>query len=249
MNEYRGLEGEWHDLFWAEEEVNELALLENFIKKIEGSTLYIGSGSGRLLGPLQEQGYEVSGLEASEEMVALSEKQWPNAQVQMGRWENFEPQEKFAAIVVPAFTLQLLEAPQAALKKMRATVKEGGQLYVSLFFPWVELSGELPHGKWYDDREVELADGFKGQLQTRHKIDERKTTLKREHRYRVFDHDGKILKEEVTQQTIRWFADGSLERMFQNTGWKITKEVPNFGMQDDEDDLVYVITLYLEASA
>jgi len=137
MNEYRGLEAEWHDLFWAEEDVNELFLLEEFLQEIEGEILYLGSGSGRLLGPLCEKGIRISGVEVSEDMVALSRKNWPDAKVEAVRWEDFEIKQKYAAIIVPAFTLQLLEQPVAALDKMRAAVHEGGGLYLSLFFPWI----------------------------------------------------------------------------------------------------------------
>ncbi len=249
MNEYRGLEGEWHDLFWAEEEVNELSLLDSFLSEIEGPSLYLGSGSGRLLGPLSEKGYSLLGVEASEEMVSLSQKKWPETQVVASHWEDFELEQSYAAIVVPAFTFQLLDKPQAALEKMRTAVGEDGHLYLSLFFPWIELSGELPQGKWYPDQELTLPEGKIGKMWTRHKVDERKATLKREHRYQLLDASGEVKREEMTRQTIRWFADGALERMLSRSGWQIEKEIQNFGtpLEEGEDDLVYVITIHCRA--
>ncbi len=249
MNEYRGLEGEWHDLFWEEEELSELPLLRRFLKETpHGQVLYIGSGSGRLLGPLSQEGFSLLGIEASEEMVMRSQKQWPQAEVKVVRWENFEIDERYAAIVVPAFTLQLLEHPVTALKKMRKAVSEDGRLYLSLFFPWIELSGELPSGKkWYEDRELELPDGRRAQIWTRHQIDENKATLRREHRYRLLDARGEVLQEQITKQSLRWFADGTLERMLAKSGWKISKEIPNFEEENGDDDLVYVVTLECEA--
>jgi len=247
VNEYRGLEGEWHDQFWAEEEANELPLLQKFLGEISGEVLYVGSGSGRLLGPLHEQGVKVTGVEASEEMVELSRQAWPDAPAVAERWEDFELTKTYGAVIVPAFTLQLLEQPVAALKKMREAVEDEGRLYLSLFFPWIELTGEVPAGKWYEDRELALEDGCVGKMWTRHKVDERKATLKREHRYKLVDASGKTLREETTKQTIRWFADGTLERMLKNSGWEIEKEISNFGEEMEEDDVVYVVTLFLKA--
>jgi len=51
----------------------------------------------------------------------------------------------------------------------------------------------------------------------------------------------------MTKQTIRWFVDGALERMLQKTGWEIEKEIANFGEHSEEDDLTYVVTLFLKA--
>ena len=69
--------------------------------------------------------------------------------------------------------------------------------------------------------------------------------LRREHRYLLKDEKGEVIREDKTKQRVRFFADGELEKMIKKAGWKITKEIQNFG-ESDEDDIVYVITLYLE---
>ena len=79
---YHGLEALWHDLFWeAEEAPNEVLLVDDYLQDKDGESLYVGSGSGRLLGPLVESGHEIVGLEISPEMVALSQKNHPKASV------------------------------------------------------------------------------------------------------------------------------------------------------------------------
>ena len=242
---YQGLEAEWHDLFWeAEEAANELPLIEEFLESIEGSSLYVGSGSGRLLGPLVLEGLEVSGLESSAEMVALSRKRWPEAKVVEGAWKDEEGE--WSAILVPGFTFQLFENPRLELLRMASRVGKGGRAYLSLFFPWAELTGELPPVKWYSDREIELPDGQRGELWTKHVVIERKSLLKREHSYRLKGEDGKVIREEKTKQTIRFFVDAELERLFKKTGWKVSKEIFDFGEHDG--DTVYVTTLFLERS-
>jgi SAM-dependent methyltransferase len=239
---YHGFEAEWHDLFWEEEDApSELPFLEEFLSAHGGKFLYVGSGSGRLLGPLTTSRHDIEGLEISSEMIALSQKRWPGIKVREGRWE--EAKGRWDAVLIPGFTFQLLASPAQQFAKMAEVVKPGGGAYVSLFFPWAEMSGELPEGHWYADREMELADGNRAELRTRHFIDHQRSELRREHRYRLKSARGKLLKEEKTKQTIRVFADGELEKMIRGAGWEIVKEIQNFG---EAEEVVYVITLFLK---
>lgn len=243
---YHGLEAEWHDLFWEDEDApSELPLLEEFLGEVTGKVLYVGSGSGRLLGPLVAQGHGVTGLEISEEMVKLSREQFPKAEVSEGDWDDFS-EGGWSAILLPGFTFQLMSSPAKQFEKMAGVVKPDGRVYVSLFFPWAEMSGDLPEGHWYHDRDLVLPDGHKGEMRTRHFIDDKASVLKREHRYLLKDEKGKVIREDKTKQHVRIFADGELEKMIKKAGWKITKEIHNFGESDEEDDTVYVITLMLE---
>ena len=240
---YEGLEAEWHDLFWAAEDApSELPLMEEFLKEVEGNSLYVGSGSGRLLGPLVEKGHTVAGLESSSEMVALSRERWPKAEVKQGLWEDETDSKK--ALLLPGFTFQLFENPRRELQRMADLVGEGGRAYVSLFFPWAELSGDLPAAKWYPDRELDLLDGKKGEMRTKHVILEKKSLLKREHEYTLRSADGEVLKQERRKQSVRFFVDTELNKMLKKTGWKVTKETYDFGEHDG--DTVYVTTLFLK---
>ncbi|MGB1888515.1 MAG: hypothetical protein ACPHOK_02830, partial [Akkermansiaceae bacterium] len=87
---YEGFEASWHDLFWeAEEAPSELPLIEKFLEDRKGRCcLYIGSGSGRLLGPLVTAGHDVLGLECSSEMARLSRARFPDAKVLEEEWQN-----------------------------------------------------------------------------------------------------------------------------------------------------------------
>ncbi len=240
---YEGLEAQWHDLFWeAEEAPSELPLMEEFLKEVEGDSLYVGSGSGRLLGPLIEKGHGITGLESSSEMVALSRERWPEAEVKEGLWEDETESKK--ALLLPGFTFQLFANPRRELQRMADLVGEGGSAYVSLFFPWAELSGDLPAAKWYPDRELDLPDGSKGEMRTKHVILEKKSLLKREHEYTLRSAEGEVLRKERRKQNVRFFVDTDLDRMLKKTGWKVTKEIYDFGEHDG--DTVYVSTLFLK---
>ncbi len=240
---YHGFEALWHDLFWeAEEAPSEVLLIDDFLQDKEGKSLYVGSGSGRLLGPLVEAGHELVGLEVSSEMVALSREKYAAVEVIEESWQEHEG--KYGSILIPAFTFQLFEDPQRQLERLR---EQTNDLYLTLFFPWAELSGDLPANKWYFDRSITLPSGEMGELETRHKIREQTGSLVRKHRYVMKDASGEIIRKEETEQRMRFFTDVALKNLLKKTGWEIVKEIHNLG-DGEEDDLIYVSTLHLSAS-
>jgi hypothetical protein len=239
---YEGFEASWHDLFWeAEKAPSELPLMEKFLEARKGKCLYIGSGSGRLLGPLVAAGYDVLGLECSSEMARFSRENFPEAKVVEEEWQKHEG--KYAAIVIPAFTFQLFLDPQKQLARLS---EQADSLYLTLFFPWAEISGDLPPNEWYFDRRVVLPTGEIGELETQHKIKEQIGSLVRKHRYTMRDASGNVIRREETVQRLRFFTDAALKNLLKKSGWKIEKEIKNLGESND-DELVYVTTLYLIA--
>ena len=125
--------------------------------------------------------------------------------------------------------------------------EQANSLYLTLFFPWAEISGDLPQNEWYFDRNVVLPTGETGELETQHKIKEQVGSLVRKHRYTLKDTSGDIVRREETVQRLRFFTDVALKNLLKKTGWKIEKEINNLGEGDDE--LVYVATLHLSAVA
>ncbi len=239
---YTGFEALWHDLFWeAEEAPSEVLLMDDFLQDKDGKSLYVGSGSGRLLGPLVEAEHELGGLEMSPEMVALSREKFPLAKVVEGAWQDHQGEGKYASIVIPAFTFQLFSDPQKQLQRLW---EQTDHLYLTLFFPWAELSGDLPQNEWYFDRGIQLPTGESGELETRHKIKEQGGSLVRRHRYTMKDAAGAVVRAEETEQRLRFFTDVALKNLLKKTGWEIEKEIENLG-DGDGDDLVYVATFYL----
>ena len=239
---YEGFEASWHDLFWeAEEAPSELPLIKKFLEARKGKSLYIGSGSGRLLGPLAAAGHDVLGLECSSEMAKLSRENFPDAKVLEEKWQEHEGE--YDAILIPAFTFQLFLDPQKQLARLS---EQADALYLTLFFPWAEISGDLPPNEWYFGRKVVLPTGETGELETQHKIKEQIGSLVRKHRYTLRDASGNIVKREETVQRLRFFTDVALKNLLKKSGWKIINEINNLG-EGDDNELVYVATLHLIA--
>jgi len=238
---YLSLEAELHDAFWeAEDDGSEVRLMAEFLKKYPGPALEIGAGSGRLLFPLLERGHEVEGLELSADMRALglqrAGKAGRQAVFHAGDMTDWKAPKRYAALLVPAFTLQLAEDPAVALAHWSTWLEPGGGLYLTVFTPLAELNGDLPENEWYPDHQGRLPDGRIGFLETRHRLDEENGLLHREHRYRI---EGEADSLHESRQTIRWMEHPEWLELLETSGFQVLRCYPEFdpGLYEKENGL------------
>ncbi|WP_193211039.1 methyltransferase domain-containing protein [Luteolibacter marinus] len=248
MSAYTSLEARLHDAFWADEgEPAELALMAEVLRDHPGPALEVGSGSGRLLLPLLQKGHEVEGLELSAEMLAMCRESASALGLDPVLYEadmlTFEPGKTYAALLLPAFTLQLAPDPAAALEHFHRLLRPGGVIYLSVFIPLAELHGELPEGEWYDDHRTRLPDGRSAAVETRHRLDRKSRILDREHRYSLFDAGGGLLDEHTSRQTLRWFTPRQLRGLLAKAGFKPLHAVADFDAEIPVDDEAQIITV------
>lgn len=227
---YLSLEAELHDAFWeSEDDGSEVRLMAAFLKKHPGPALEIGAGSGRLMAPLLERGFEVEGLELSPDMRALGERRVDKsgrlAVFHAGDMMVWKAPRRYAALLVPAFTLQLAEDPAAALRHWRGWLEPEGGLYLTVFTPLAELNGDLPENEWYPDHQAVLPDGRKGLLETRHRLDEAGGWLHREHRFRI---EGEEESLHESKQTIRWMEHEDWLDLLGKAGFRVRRCYPEF---------------------
>jgi len=176
----------------------------------------MGAGSGRLLFPLREMGIEIEGVELSEDMLAIAEKQPHGRMIHHGDMNTWQDGRVFSAILAPAFILQLSSDPGACLRHWLSLLKPGGGLYLTVFMPYAELFGDLPENEWYRDHSCELADGNHALLETRHRLDRENQLLHREHRYTI---SGKSNASYLSSQTVRWFEHTELVNLLGDCGF------------------------------
>jgi trans-aconitate methyltransferase len=220
---YLSLEAELHDAFWeAEDAASEVGLMAAFLKKHPGPALEMGAGSGRLVLPLIEMGLEVEGLELSPDMLALgaehAKRRGLHATTHEGDMSTWRDGRKFAAVLAPAFTLQLAADTAATLRHWHSLLENHGGLYLTVFMPYAELLGDLPENKWYEDHRASLADGREALLETRHQLDHARQILTREHRYFL---SGSPPLTHQSQQTIRWIEHQQLLDLLAECGFSV----------------------------
>ena len=230
---YDSLEAELHDAFWDAEDSPELDWLDALLKQHPGPALEVGSGSGRLLLPLLAKGHKIEGLEPSPAMLDLcresAARQKLTPVLHEGTMGDFKTTTRYRSILIPAFTLQLSEDPGADLEVLRKHLTGDGILYLTTFIPYAEIDDELPENEWYPDHELELPDGGKAHLKTRHTIDREAQTLHREHHYELTGPNGS--REHHSTQTVRWFTAFQLHKLLTDHGFE-----PERGIADFDDN-------------
>ena len=228
---YLSLEAEFHDAFWAEEDdASEVALMADFLKQHPGRSLEIGSGSGRLLFPLLEQGFDVEGLELSGDMLALCREaageKGLDPTLHHGDMSVWHGGGKYHSLLAPAFTLQLSPDPAATLAHWRTLLEDdGGALYLTVFIPFAELEGDLEENAWYPDHEATLPGGRTAKLDTFHQIDPEKQILDRRHRYYFADRPADFHE---SRQTLRWFTLDQMTAHLGAAGFRVARVFADF---------------------
>lgn len=227
---YLSLEAELHDAFWeAEDDGSEVRLMADFLRKHPGPALEIGSGSGRLMFPLVQMGFEVEGLELSRDMLELgrarASRMGIEAVVHEGDMTDWSDGRKFSALLAPAFTLQLATDPEQTLRHWHGLLENHGGLYLTVFMPYAELLGDLPENQWYEDHKVTLPDGRQGLLETRHRLDRPRQLVEREHRYSL---TGNPPVTHLSRQTIRWIEHGQITRLLAACGFQVDRFLVDF---------------------
>lgn len=105
----------------------------------KGPILEPAAGNGRVLIPLLEAGFDMRGFDASADMVAhcrsACEARGLSSPLDIARFESFDYDTCFDAIVIPAGSFQLITDPQHALSvlgRFRDALAPGGRLILDL---------------------------------------------------------------------------------------------------------------------
>ncbi|MGJ8726530.1 MAG: class I SAM-dependent methyltransferase [Roseibacillus sp.] len=248
---YQSLEAELHDVFWdAEGPAAELALLRDFHQRHPGKALELGCGSGRLLLPLLKEGFQIEGLDNAPEMIALCEesaaKQELTPTLHCCDLFALPSEAQYQAITIPAFTLQLLPDPIAAVMHLRERLPVGGGLYFSVFYPWAEVENELPENEFYPDHSLTLPNGKRASIETKHRIDKDAQILTRSHRYQISNRDD-IERQHESTQVIRYCVEEDWLHLLDAAGFQLMDTFWDFlPKQDEEDESAGVTTFFAE---
>lgn len=248
---YQSLEATLHDPFWgAEGPPAELPLLRSFLKENPGPSLEIGCGSGRLLLPLLDEGFEIEGLDNAPEMLALCQSKASKRNPKLHLGDQSKPFPKsYQALLLPAFTLQLCQDPLIALANLKEHLLPGGALYLTLFVPHGELHNEPPAGEWHHDRELTLPDGCRASIDSSYQIDQEKRHLHREHHWKLFSKDSELIKEHRSEEHILWLHPDEIISTLQAMDFEILDAFPDFDPEDEdplEEATVFTVTAKLE---
>lgn len=120
---------------------------EIFQNKEKGSILDVGSGTGLFLSFFKERGWEVLGIEVSEEILNFSNKTF-GLNVLLGDLLSLKLPSKYFDVICFNNVLEHLHTPRRTLLKVRKILKDDGILEITV--PNIEsLGGKIFKEKWY----------------------------------------------------------------------------------------------------
>jgi SAM-dependent methyltransferase len=249
---YNELEARLHDLFWAAEgQSEELPLLENFLRQYPETSLELGCGSGRLLLPLMAEGYLIEGLDNSEEMLKLCREHAGELNplldpvLHHASIEDFQVGALYGSIIIPAFTLQLVyrEKISASLLNIHQHLHPGGGLYLTLFIPWAEITGDLEEDSWFLDQEAAMPDGNLARCHTSYEIKRLSQQLSRDHRYEIVSQEKGIIETSTSTPQLYRYWRREIEMLRHHLVFSVQEIIGDFTANAPCDDNSQIMTV------
>lgn len=117
---------------------------------VTGKILEVGVGTGRMLLPLIQDGFNMEGVDNSKDMLALCHNNLKKYHLTANIYEQdlaefFVAENYYEAIIIPTATFCLLETPELAtdvLTNLFRQLKSGGRLILDLDLPFYPELGE-----------------------------------------------------------------------------------------------------------
>ncbi|UCH94604.1 MAG: class I SAM-dependent methyltransferase [Candidatus Aminicenantes bacterium] len=222
--------------------------------KIKGPILELACGTVRLTIPLAQAGHEVWALEYSETMIEEFKKKMKNLPTETtgkihlvhGDMSNFQINQKFPLILLPARSFQLLleeTKENACLKNVRYHLTDNGYFIIDIanFIGKKEKANQ-----WVSEEEVldwENIDPVTGDnVRRTHKkkqIDTQKQIIYPLKTYYITKKDGSTAKI-VKQSAWKYFFNNQIKSLLTDRGFKIIEELGTYDRKPITEDSHFI---------
>ena len=214
-------------------------------KAAPGPVLELGSGPGRVCIPIAEAGCEITGLELSSAMLAAAEERRVSlpADVQaglrfvQGNMANFQLGETFQLVIIAFRSFQMLLLPEEqrdCLRCVHQHLEPGGKLIIDVFDPLLHLAvpGRIEEQPEERDAEREAVHPLTGNpvsivVETREN-DAVRQVLEETWRFREYDTDGNVLRDEREVLRMRWSYRYEMRHLLELAGFQVEAEYSDF---------------------
>jgi ubiquinone/menaquinone biosynthesis C-methylase UbiE len=245
---YEGLEASLYDLIW-EDEYDDEAFYSWLLSEKEGKILEVACGTGRILIPLCQRGWDIEGLDASQTMLSLCAQNAKSSDINPTlhhqKMEEMSLPEKYNTIFLPGFSFQLLttrDEAEQALSRFRNHLDKDGQLIISTFVPWASIQSEECENTWRLRKNTSRPED-----NTQVLCHEAIATARQEqlltiwNRYEILSSEGKLLETELRRMVIRWYFKNEFLLLLEKAGFKNIETFGDFS-SDPADEGHSLIT-------
>jgi hypothetical protein len=224
MSAYGALRARFHDADKPHAPADEVAWYAARLPRSEGALLEPMCGSGRLLLPLLQHGFDVHGADTSAAMLAQCEARLDAAGLKTPLFRQdvatLNLPFRYAAAYIAAGSFQVLPDPgraQDALERVRAHLVAPGIRRVDLVVPALAL--HPPGAPVVEVRAVALADASRIALRSETWVDVASRHLETRSRY---EHriGAKIVSREDEVVDLTWYAEDEIVALLQNAGYR-----------------------------
>lgn len=197
--------------------------IEYYLERLascNGRILEPATGTGRMLIPMLEKGFQVDGFDLSEEMLdtcrANCKARGLEPKLFNAKMESFSIDAKYAAIVIPTGTFLLLherEASVQALHNFHHHLEAGGRLIVDLHVPSnIELEKT-------STRTWQAANGDTLTVESKKiEVDWIRQYFVSQGRYERW-HEGRLVETELERYPMRWYGVEEFKAILEKVGF------------------------------
>lgn len=189
-------------------------------------------GSGRLLIPLMELGYEVHGCDNSAAMLASlklrAQQRSLNPVIYHQSLEDISLEQQYHGIIIPLGSFQLFyprKKAYKALETFKQLLLPNGKLVMDCFIPWEVLyeGGESESS----ESEIQLSNADLIKIVNHTTANKQEQHMLSKSDYTKYSED-KLIAQEKEQMDILWYYSYEMELLLEKYGFTQIKQVQRF---------------------
>lgn len=232
---YQQLCSEYYDLYRPEAGSKEVNFYSQRLKTVPGPILEAMCGSGRILIPLLEKGYQIDGVDNAEHMLSNCQERCLKKQLKVELFnqplEKLSLSKKYGCIFIALgsfqhFANQRVTAFQA-LQRLYDHLVPGGSLLIDMIVPWGLIQTSIQNGSYsYEVQTVEFVqtvtslEGAKITCKTTAKVFPDKQLAISENCYEKIVNDDTVATERESI-AFRWYHRYEMELFLEKAGFSV----------------------------
>jgi SAM-dependent methyltransferase len=229
---------------------DDLPLYREWARRSDGPILDAMCGTGRVVVPLAEAGFEVVGLDVSAAMLAVAENKRAarglegRLRLHQGDVRAFELEDRFGLVLVPLNSFMHLETvgdQLAALRAIHRHMQPNGLLVLDLFNPDPrELAGD--QGALIYEHTFRLPEGNAVQKYVLRRSDVARQQQQVEFIYDELDAEGRVTRHALPF-TMRWLYRYEAEHLLDRAGFVLEQVYGDYDLEPYGSDSPQLILL------